>query len=1221
MMENQTLIVEFIDREDELAQIGSAIQTWGSKRTICITGDGGIGKTRLVSEIRQRYKALPIKFDDALNEPKLTIALVQEFTETGWSHELLSGAHKMAEDLGINLVEFDAQFDITKMVSQMEQAIALKPDALILRLGTHNELLPLLGRALDEGIKIVSFDNYLPENRITTRIIQDYFDSDVQLAQQLVLDMGGKGKVLVIYDKSKKLQTNRHQILKDVLLAYPEIQLVDQYVDVYSNQTEEIHRNTLEALQQDAQIKAIWGAWDEYTDPALKAIEEAERDDVFIYGYGLLEEQVGTMLATDSHWKMTVDSCPSEVGKYVISIATMVALNEPVARRYPFKTEVIDCAFLKTKLVDGKLPTDWLKLDLHWTARLNRRQNAFSRERRLFPPLPIFDFDDYANHASQNIIAQILFELDSEGYDLYRSEDGVYIEETDEIETEPDKEKFEDLFNATSKTSRILLCFDTVDDPNRISILLEVYKSFQNLGNFVCIVAGRLVREFYKQLKSNQDWKEHTEKIDLKPLEKKFGVEYLRKKQDILGVKMDPALEQNLLILASGRPILIDLAVDWLARDIPLKWLKDVDPEKLEAEMGGPGRECRIKEFEYQLIRHIGDGRRELDWLFLIMARIYPLDIPMIEKLRKMNRQQAEKLFEEARSYTFVKSLPNGRIKLHDVMQDMIGKLWEEIDPENDRRKRDSQMAVGYYNGRIHEIDVALEKEGAESPIQREKLLQELATVRGQYLQHLFYIDFEQATRQFKEMFEKDTRSGRFSSRQVLLDSISPYIDNLSFGDRYHIQTRMARHLIDRRQYPQAREILDVLFHSSTLTAEQELGLLTNEAKYFIQIGDLQAADQSLEKAEDICANTPNLSSQHFGTILNTRGWVYRQMGRHKVAAGYYEQALEQAKDPLKVAAILNNVGYVYSLDGKYEAALQCCESSMNLRMEHKDYHGEGMSCATLGDIYRNKGDYPQAIDYFNKAIDIFKPEKDITWMSYTYSRRGAVKRLMDQLADARADLAESIALNVPKELPWAYHVMGCVSWNEGRLDDALQLFERSQHAAKNSHDIHTQVNNLVGSAEVFYQMWIRSAMQTPNLLENINEKVEALNALLKQEYDFPHHHGRILRVLADVAFAEQDYEKAKKLYADAYALLGRRTAGYGKRNFNQELQHIEDCILHIANMDNQPQTALDWCKYFKKYWTDRQGEILQAEGLITKCTMLETKIRLKTPNLGVQHA
>ncbi len=47
--------VPFIDREDELALIDTLMREWGTLRILCVHAPGGIGKTRLLQEVRQRY--------------------------------------------------------------------------------------------------------------------------------------------------------------------------------------------------------------------------------------------------------------------------------------------------------------------------------------------------------------------------------------------------------------------------------------------------------------------------------------------------------------------------------------------------------------------------------------------------------------------------------------------------------------------------------------------------------------------------------------------------------------------------------------------------------------------------------------------------------------------------------------------------------------------------------------------------------------------------------------------------------------------------------------------------------------------------------------------------------------------------------------------------------------------------------------------------------------
>lgn len=49
--------VPFINREEELALIDKLIGEWGTLRMLCIHAPGGIGKTRLLQEVRTRYKS------------------------------------------------------------------------------------------------------------------------------------------------------------------------------------------------------------------------------------------------------------------------------------------------------------------------------------------------------------------------------------------------------------------------------------------------------------------------------------------------------------------------------------------------------------------------------------------------------------------------------------------------------------------------------------------------------------------------------------------------------------------------------------------------------------------------------------------------------------------------------------------------------------------------------------------------------------------------------------------------------------------------------------------------------------------------------------------------------------------------------------------------------------------------------------------------------------
>ena len=54
----------------------------------------------------------------------------------------------------------------------------------------------------------------------------------------------------------------------------------------------------------------------------------------------------------------------------------------------------------------------------------------------------------------------------------------------------------------------------------------------------------------------------------------------------------------------------------------------------------------------------------------------------------------------------FIKTLPDGSIKLHDEMRRMINlHVWPEVDPDNDRRKHESKSFIEYIEPIINDLN------------------------------------------------------------------------------------------------------------------------------------------------------------------------------------------------------------------------------------------------------------------------------------------------------------------------------------------------------------------------------------------------------------------------------------------------------------------------------------------------------------------------------------
>ncbi|MBN1874606.1 MAG: ATP-binding protein [Anaerolineae bacterium] len=781
-------------------------------------------------------------------------------------------------------------------------------------------------------------------------------------------------------------------------------------------------------------------------------------------------------------------------------------------------------------------------------------------------------------------------------------------------------QKFFECFNQVSAQKRIVMLWDTTEVLKDTEAGTHIFNLVTGFENTVILISGRDARTIGESFEPNTN----VNIIDLSPLKEGADEVYLEHKQELLYMTLDPELAQKLLFLAEGKPILIDLAIDWLSREVPLSWLVEKDLAEL-TRLAGEEKKIYHNQFKLHLVHYLAEVRHPIDRLILLMAWIHPIDREIIQVLLSISGENVDALFAAAQGYAFVKTLPDGRITLHDEMRDMVNEyVWPEIDPDKDRRRRDSRLFVAYLDSKIQQLTLSIQqRQGKEENARRENKIQlelelsiecealerQVWVLQEQELEHSFVVDPEKGIGLFIQMFDMATQRHRLIARDSLVAIVQKYTDVIPQEQIYAVESRKITHLTDKAHYESAVKSVDDLLNKGELEPGQKIHLLTQKANSHLLLGDKIVASEEYEEALQISKQHPELL-QLESRILNNLGRVSRMRGYYPDALRYYKEALTKATDRAQTASILNDIGYVTALDGDYRSALTYCERALMLRQQLNLSRGIGASFSTLGEVYRNWGAYDEALNSYNRALEIFEPAGDPLWLARLYSYRGAIYRLQSKFQLAESELNRSIEQNVLLEQPWAYHVLGCVFWNwDAQLDKALEYFERSDTLADEVHDTRNHVNNLVGFAEVYYAQWqaenFNSSTEYPG---KIQEKVDALKKILEQKYSFPHHYGRMLRVVADVAFEQEDYEKVLVTYAEAYALLGGRLGGYGRRTFAQELDLLVDKIKRLATRDKQ--LALDWYRKLREYWSDENRHIMRRNELISVCDINEIDLK-----------
>lgn len=140
------------------------------------------------------------------------------------------GAEAEARDLGVQvLIKGPDRFDVQQQIEIVENLIAMKVDGFGIGPTDSKALTPLLNRAMDNGIKVVTFDTDAPQSKRLGYIGTDNVRAGEHMGEALGKALNGKGKVLVSQGISSQLNlVQRLEGVQKVLKEkYPGVIIAD----------------------------------------------------------------------------------------------------------------------------------------------------------------------------------------------------------------------------------------------------------------------------------------------------------------------------------------------------------------------------------------------------------------------------------------------------------------------------------------------------------------------------------------------------------------------------------------------------------------------------------------------------------------------------------------------------------------------------------------------------------------------------------------------------------------------------------------------------------------------------------------------------------------------------------------------------------------------------------------------------------------------------------
>ncbi|MEX5596358.1 sugar ABC transporter substrate-binding protein [Pseudomonas orientalis] len=242
---------------------------------------------------------------------------------------------------GVQLQFEDARADVVKQLSQVENFISQKVDAIIVNPVDTASTKNIINAATKAGIPLV-FVNRRPDQKDLPKDVVAVVSDDVEAGrlqmQYIAEKLGGKGKIVILLgDLANNSTTNRTKGVKEVLAKYPDIRIEQEQTGIWLRDRGMTLVN--DWLTQGREFNAVLANNDEMAIGASMALKSAgtKPGTVLIAGVDGTPDGLNAITKGDMAASAFQDAKGQAVGS--VEAARKMARHEPVEQNVviPFK--------------------------------------------------------------------------------------------------------------------------------------------------------------------------------------------------------------------------------------------------------------------------------------------------------------------------------------------------------------------------------------------------------------------------------------------------------------------------------------------------------------------------------------------------------------------------------------------------------------------------------------------------------------------------------------------------------------------------------------------------------------------------------------------------------------------------------------------------------------------------------------------------------------------
>jgi simple sugar transport system substrate-binding protein len=317
--------------------------------TLLLTGCASGGETKQTGENKNvSLQGVPDRFAKGA---KLKIKVIRKIGGDDNTAQFLAGTKAEGEALGVQVDVFTANGDTAKFHDAINQALNQNYDGFIISHGDDDETVNDVKKIVEKGKSVVAFDSNpkLAEVKGVTLTSQN----DEALAKlsldQLVKETNGKANIAYLWVDGFPPMVRRNKVYQDLLAKNPGIKEIDRF-GVASADTSMETQNAVAAMLNKypkGKLDAIFATWDAFAIGAARAIKEAGREEVKLYGIDVSNADLQEIQRKGSSWKYTAAVDPKLIGEVDMRLLAKKLAGEKTPNTYSLEASLVSQKILQ----------------------------------------------------------------------------------------------------------------------------------------------------------------------------------------------------------------------------------------------------------------------------------------------------------------------------------------------------------------------------------------------------------------------------------------------------------------------------------------------------------------------------------------------------------------------------------------------------------------------------------------------------------------------------------------------------------------------------------------------------------------------------------------------------------------------------------------------------------------------------------------------------------